>query len=80
MQKTIFTTSVLARMKVKDRGIAQDGACKHVVQSLCDMGSGAYLTPCRRGAGIGTVKIVFSPPAFQLLYSAHAQVNTMKEG
>ena len=27
-----------------------------------------------------TVKIVFPPAAFQLLYSVHARVNTMKEG
>ena len=38
------------------------------------------LTPCRREAAIGAVKIVFRPPAFQLLYSANARVNTMKEG
>ena len=38
------------------------------------------LTPCRRDAAIGAVKIVFRPPAFQLLYSANARVNTMKEG
>ena len=31
-------------------------------------------------AAIATVKIVFPSPAFQLLYSAHARVNTMKEG
>ena len=38
------------------------------------------LTPCRRDAAIGAVKIVFRPPAFQLLYSANARVNTVKEG
>ena len=38
------------------------------------------LTPCRRIADIAAVKIVFRPPAFQLLYSANARVNTMKEG
>jgi hypothetical protein len=36
--------------------------------------------PLLPGSGIGPVKIVFSPPAFQLLYSAHARVNMMKEG
>jgi hypothetical protein len=45
---------------------------------MCAVANG--LTHPAREAAIVTVKIVFSPPAFQLLYSAHAQVNTMEEG
>ena len=39
-----------------------------------------HLTPLTREAAIAAVKIVFPQPAFQLLYSAHAQLNMMKEG
>ena len=37
------------------------------------------LTPLTREAAIAAVKNVFRPPAFQLLYSASARVNTVKE-
>ena len=48
---------------------------------LCSREVRAYiLTPLTREAAIAAVKIVFPQPAFQLLYSAHAQVNMMKEG
>ena len=40
---------------------------------------GPLLTPLTQEAAIAALKIVFPPLAFQLLYSASAQVNTVKE-
>ena len=61
--------------------IMMESSRDHSQVTLIEHYTPAYLlTPPTREAAIATVKNVFPQPAFQLLYSAHTQVNTMKEG
>ena len=49
------------------------------LQNIYQLPKIVTLTPLTREAAIAAVKNVFRPPAFQLLYSASARVNTVKE-